>query len=173
MGGVATQFGGDLNVVYWSDDDDERLETSLTAVVAWRLGAATTHGWRARLRRWQYQLGIDPLHRRVSIGRDAGLWGGSAGSNGEHETLFHMRRRLIRVLGREYQLPTREKTLVLLVDERRVPADIRVKVMQAPTVPLTPPMHDPMRGSMSEIDAWREFLRSDTEIAAFVVDSAT
>ena len=172
MGGVIKQFAADLNVVYWSDDDDERLETSLTAVVAWRRGAATTHGWRARLKRWQYQLGIDPLQRRFSIGRDAGLWGGSAGSNGEHETLFHMRRRVVRVLGREYQLPTRDKTLVLLVDERRVPADIRVKVMRAPTVPLAAPMDDRMQSSQSEIDAWREFLRSDAEIAAFVADSA-
>jgi len=76
VGGVISQFGGDVNVVYHSDEDRTHLETVLTAVVAWRRGRATNAGWRARVRRWQVRLGLDPLQRRFSIGREAGLWYG-------------------------------------------------------------------------------------------------
>ena len=119
------QFGGDVNVVYHSDEDRTHLETVLTAVVAWRRGRATISGWRARLRRWQFRLGLGPLQRRFSIGRDAGLWYGSVGIYGEQATLFHPIRRVVRALGREYLLAPRGMTLVLLIDETTVASGAR------------------------------------------------
>ena len=173
MAGVTTEFGGVTSIVYHSDDDAERLETSLSAVVVWRRGRATESGWGARFRRWQYRWRLDPMHRPFHIGREAGLWYGSHGMNGEHATLFHPTRRLVRVLGRKYALPPRGTTLVLLIDETGKSPEIRVKQIPAPRLARTAAQLDPAsddfgEANSREVDAWREALRTDPDIAAFI-----
>ena len=171
------QFGGDVNVVYHSDEDRTHLETVLTAVVAWRRGRATVAGWRARLRRWQFRLGLDPLQRRFSIGREAGLWYGSVGINGEQATLFHPIRRVVRALGREYLLAPRGMTLVLLIDETKQSPTVRVIQIPAPKCARTAAQLDPESGPIrgealtQEMATWRAALSTHPEIAAFIGDS--
>lgn len=179
MGGVISQFGGDVNVVYHSDDDRTHLETTLTAVVAWRRGRATVAGWRARLRRWQFRLGLGPLRRRFSIGRDAGLWYGSAGINGEQATLFHPIRRVVRALGREYLLAPRGMTLVLLIDETNQSPMVRIIQIPAPKCVRTAAQLDPESGAIrgealaQETDTWRAALCTHPQIAAFIGGSVS
>lgn len=168
------QFGGDVSVVYHSDEDRTHLETVLTAVVAWRRGRATVAGWRARLRRWQFRLRLDPLHRRFSIGREAGLWYGSVGINGEQATLFHPIRRVVRALGRKYLLAPRGMTLVLLIDETNQSPVVRVIQIPAPKCARTTAQLDPGSGAIRrealthETEAWRAALQTHPEIAAFL-----
>jgi len=174
VGGVILQFGGDVNVVYHSDEDRTHLETVLTAVVAWRRGRATISGWRARLRRWQFRLGLGPLQRRFSIGRDAGLWYGSVGIYGEQATLFHPIRRVVRALGREYLLAPRGMTLVLLIDETNQSPLVRAIQIPAPKCARTAAQLDPEAGPIrrdaltQEMETWRAALSTHPEIAAFI-----
>ncbi len=176
MGGVTTEFGGGVSLVYHSEEDVVRLETALTAVVAWRRGRATDAGWRARFRRWQYRLGLGPLNRRFSIGRDAGHWYGSGGMKGEHATLFHPTRRVVRALENEYVLPP-GMTLVLLIDETGKTPNVRVKQIPMLRISRTAAQLDPasgharLDGHMQEIDAWRGVLRADPEIAEFIASA--
>lgn len=180
MGGVSIEFrattrnDGGLEVVYYFEYDSNRLETSLTAAVAWRGCGATSAGWRGTLRSWQYRVGIDPLHRRFWI-RDRGWWIGSAGPNGEHETLFNPQRRVIRVLGRVYDFPPKGTTLVLLADEGTSPANVQHKLLEAPIASgdMMQPLYvshdgDHIQRGHSEFDVWRDVLRGDPEIAAFM-----
>jgi hypothetical protein len=173
-GGVTSEFGGDISVVYHADEDRSQLESVLTAAVAWRRGQATHAGWRARLRRWQFRLGLDPLSRRFSIGRNGGLWYGSAGLNGEHATLFHPTRHVVRVLGRDYRLEPGRTTLVLLIDETNRKPTVRVIHIPAPRRPRTAAQLDPASGPVrrealrQEKDNWRTILRTHSEIAAFL-----
>ena len=177
MGGVIAQFGGAVNVVYHYDEDGAHLETVLTAVVAWRRGRATVARWRARLRRWQFRLRLDPLHRRFSIGRDAGRWYGTAGIDGQQATLFHPRRRVVRALGREYFLAPRGMTLVLLIDETNQAPMVRVIQIPTPKSARTAAQLDPGSGSKrrealtQETETWRAALGTHPEIAAFIGSS--
>jgi len=118
MASVATQFTGPFHVVLFCDREQPSAEKWLAVVVAWRKARMPRKPrWRDQLRKVSYQLGVDPLNRRFSIGRDAGLWFGSAGVNGAYETLFHARRRVVRVHGKEYAYPVAGQVLVLLIDE--------------------------------------------------------
>ena len=179
MGGVITEFGVGVHVVYQSEDDRTQLETVLTAVVAWRRGRATVEGWRARLRRWRYRAGFGPLRRRFFIGHEAGLWSGSAGNNGEQATQFHPIRRVVRALGREYLLAPRGMTLVLLIDETNRSPTVRVMQIPAPRCALSAAQLDPESGPIrreaftQEMETWRAALATHPEIAAFIGDSVS
>jgi hypothetical protein len=174
MGGVTTQSGGGVTVVYHADDDLERLETTLTAVVVWRISRATHAGWRARLRRWRYRLGLNPLLPRFSIGRNPGHWYGSSGMLGEHETLFHPVLRVVRVLGEQYPIPQRGTTLLLLIDETGATPRVQVKQMPAPSLSRTAAQLNPAfgvareEGQREEANAWRAALDAQRDIAAFI-----
>jgi hypothetical protein len=176
VGAVTTQTGGGVTFVYHSDDDQEGGETVLTALVAWRAGRATHAGWRAWLRRWRYRLGIGPLplNHRFSIGRDPGLWYGSTGIHGEHETLFHPVLRAVRALGIQYPLPSDGTTLVLLVDETGATPRVEVKQMRAPRLSRAAPAPQPGSGDVAhqvqwlDVEAWRPALEADPHIAAFL-----
>jgi hypothetical protein len=117
---------------------------------------------------------LDPLNRRFSIGREAGLWYGSAGMNGEQATLFHPIRRVVRALGREYLLAPRGMTLVLLIDETGQSPTVRVLQIPAPRLPRTAAQLNPESGHIrrealsEETDTWRAVLRTHSEIAAFI-----
>ncbi len=179
MGGVISEFGGPISVVYFSDDIPESNATWLVAAVVWRVAAASrAAGWRDMLRKFRYRVGGSPLTARFHLGRDSGLWGGSAGLHGEQETLFHARRRVVRVLGREYSLPSDGQTLVLLVDENSgasAAPSVSRRTIRAPILARSSIDHaqEPATGERqlnvdAEQKAWAAALQSDPEVRAFM-----
>jgi hypothetical protein len=99
------------------------------------------------------------LHLKGDVG-----WSGSSGEHGEQETLYHAGRGVVRVLGREYALPTGDRTLVLLIDEHGADAAQAVsrRVVIAPVVPRRAGEEPPARPGM-----WAELLQDDPDVRAF------
>lgn len=173
MGGVISEFDSEFTVVYHWVEDRELLAKELTVVVAWRRGRAPRAGWRARVSRWQFRWGLHPLNRRISIGRDAGLWYGSSAMNGEQVTMFHPTRRVVRALNREYTFAPPGMTLVLLIDESVPSPSVREMQIPAARVPRPAEQVNPESGHSrraahtEETEAWRTALRTHHDIAAF------
>jgi hypothetical protein len=179
MGSVTSEFGGPFRVVYFSDDSPASNATWLVAAVVWRVASESqAAGWRSVLHRYRYRVGLRQLTAKFHLGRDAGLWNRSAGLHGEQETLFHVRRRVVRVLGREYPLPPDGRTLVLLIDEAgngRAAPSVTLRTMTAPM--LARPSMDhrleptgerlPYDGFVEQ-KVWAAALRSDPEVRVFM-----
>ena len=185
MGSVVTEYGGRVHVVSFSDDTPASDTASLTAAVVWRTAPrpdAPATGWRSLLRRLRFRLG--PLGAGFHLRwQTPHACGGSAGANGEWETLYNRERRVVRVLGREYALPVDGRTLVLLVDEGGTAGaapTVRVRTVLVPSLPrapTAPPFDGAAAGSEAPAAAierygtWRAALRSDPEVRAFMDDA--
>ena len=177
MHSVATPFGGALQIVYCFDNT--RVQTTeLIAIVLWRSRSNTPRrSWRDAVRAVRYRLGIGALQDHVTIGRNAGLWCGSAGSRGEQETLFHVARRVARVQGQEFPLPSNGETLILMIDRD---ADANRSVLARTLITPLPPrpfLRQPLyfNGAPSQpfADAWqraewKQLLAHDRVLHAFV-----
>lgn len=148
-----TPFDRPYRVVLCFDRSDA-APTRIAVIVVWRAPVEPRPiAWSDLLRRLRYRLGIDPLRRNVSFtGIDGLLWMGSAGVDGEQETLFHARRRVVRVLGRDFAMSSDGPPTILLVDE-------------TPTTPEAPRVVQTLaRGSLSA----RPFLKISRQ---FPIDS--
>lgn len=118
MGGLNTQAYGDFVIHSYTDLDETSYSSWLAVVVVWRRRDGTLpKGWRARLRALQYRVGMDVLNAPFHIGRDGLFWHGAAGPLGQRETLFHDVRRVVRVLGKEIEMPKPGHTLFIFLDE--------------------------------------------------------
>ena len=118
MGGLNTRLHGEFVIHNYTALDEASCSSWLAVVVVWRQREGTVpKGWRARLRAVRYRIGMDVLHAPFHIGRDALFWQGTAGPLGERETLFHDVRRVVRVLGKEVEMPRPGQTLFLFLDE--------------------------------------------------------
>lgn len=172
---VSFGFGGAVNLVTFSDDIPGSDARRLTAAVVWRGDASTRiRGWRRLLRRLRFRFG--PLGHGIHFGSTGGNWRGGSGMDGEHETLLHDERRIVRVLGRDYPLPPDGRTLVLLIDDTVSPAQVTVRTLAAPTVTRPPIEHmspgEELEEAMAEAHrnedaAWEAALRADPEVQAF------
>lgn len=178
MHSVATPFGSALQIVYCFDNARVRT-TELIAIVVWRtLSNAPRRTWRDALRAMRYRLGLGALQDHVTIGRNAGLWCGSAGSRGEQETLFHPVRRVVRVQGQEFPLPSNGDTLILMIDRDADAAQsIVARTLRAP-LPPRPFLHQricfgkraqshPFADAWQRAE-WKQLLARDPLLHAFV-----
>lgn len=170
MSSVITEYGGPLRIVYFTEDAIEARSTRLTAAVVWHCGVSSGGGFWGRLIR---HLRLDPLNRRFGFGMNSLLWSGSSGRDGGQEALFHVRRRVVRVLGRDYVVPAHGQTLILLVDERPTPPQVVVRIAPQPTVlrgePASMQSDTQQRGDGSaDVATWQAFLRSDPVVATFI-----
>lgn len=168
------------SVVYFTEDVPGSNATRLVAAVVWRAATSPRRWhWRDPLRRIRHYFG--PLGIYLHRKRNFQPWTGSAGMDGEQETLFNPERRVVRVLGREYPLPEGARTLVLLIDElagaRGEPRVIK-RTLDLPTMPRRPPeiSREPRsqddgwdEGSLGESSAWAMLLQQDPEVWAFMV----
>lgn len=113
-----TQVYGEYVIHTYTELDEAARARWLAVVVVWRQrDGAPPRTWRARIRALRYRIGMDPLNAPFYIGRDAMLWYGQAGPQGERETLFHAARRVFRVNGKEIALPSLGNTVFLFLDE--------------------------------------------------------
>lgn len=118
MGGLNTQAYGEFLIHSYTDIDESSHSSWLAVVVIWRRrDGARPKGLRARLRALRYRVGMDVLHAPFHIGHDGLFWHGSAGPLGQQETLFHDVRRVVRVLGKEIDMPRPGHTLFIFLDE--------------------------------------------------------
>lgn len=99
MGGVISGFGGGVDTTFFTDSDAQPGGIRLAAVVIWRRPSTATRR-EDPPRPWQAPDG----------------WSGARGDDGR-EVLYHRERRVVRVLEREYALPSTGEALVLLIDE--------------------------------------------------------
>jgi hypothetical protein len=170
---------GQIRVVYFTEDVPASSGTRLAAAVIWRNASAVrSRGWRDLLRKTWHRNG--PLGLGFSLGREAGLWDGSAGEHGEQETLYHPLRRVVRVLGKEYELPSDGQTLILMIDEyTRTGAtpSVSVRMLRMPVMSQSSP-DPPLDSNEAEEESaefaseehkmWAKALQSDPEVQAFM-----
>ena len=184
MGGLSTQLLKDFIIHRFTEVDEVTSSSWLAVVVVWRRGdGRRLWTWRTRLKAWRHRIGMDLLNAPFSIGRDAGLWFGYTGPLGEHETLFHARRRVVRVLGKEFEVPQPGQTLLLFLDEpprsgrkatilvrsqrsemRRETSDTAASVSMTFGAPWT--LDGPLMTLASTDEQIRAFLSLDSESAA-------
>jgi hypothetical protein len=116
---------------------------------------------------------LEPLNYASGTIPDAMLWSGASGGYGEQTTLFHEERRVVRVLDREYAVPARGETLVLLIDERRTPVRVESRILPQPVAQRARQPAESLgaadRSRRANARAtWRQLLASDPIVAAFV-----
>jgi hypothetical protein len=99
MGGVISGFGGPVDTTCFTDHDAQLGSERLAAVVIWRRPSAATNA-RVALAPWRAPDG----------------WSGARSDDGR-EVLYHRDRRVVRVLEREYSLPSTADALLLLIGE--------------------------------------------------------
>jgi hypothetical protein len=99
VGGVISSFGGPVNTTCFTEVAAGIGASRLVAVVIWRRRPTATSA-PISLTPWQAPDG----------------WSGAHGDDGR-EVLYHRDRRVVRVLERDYPLPTTSEALLLLVDE--------------------------------------------------------
>ena len=124
MGGVISAFGGLVDTTCFTDRDAQSDHIRLVAVVIWRRPPTATSGRRPATP-WQAPEG----------------WNGARSDDGR-EVLYHPQRRVIRVLERDYTLPSRDEALLLLIDEPAPgasPAAVAVHTL-AGAVHMRPPI---------------------------------
>jgi len=167
MGGVITSFGGPVNTTCFTDSGAEPGSIVLAAVVIWRrLPGATS-----------------PTVPR-SPWRAPDGWSGGRSDDGR-EVLYSEKRRVVRVLEREYPLPSAGEALLLLIDERAVgasPAAVGVHSLAAP-VQMRPridrTLDKPARlalmsaASRAEHAAWNGAIAAHPAVKAFFASGSS
>jgi hypothetical protein len=180
--GTMVEYGGRVSISYFSTIADERSGAPrLFAAVAWR--KAESFIQRKPLPRWRQLWALfrgrnSPAQSRWKAPDG---WAGSAGENGENEVLFHSRKGVVRVLGRQFQLPTDGRTLILLVDEDGLPPgaepEFTVYSIENPVVPH--PLYKPSLDKSFILErfndshreagrAWHSALHNDPVVSAFL-----
>lgn len=171
--GVISQFsaGGSVHVAFFEEPATPGM-VRLASVAIWR-GPDAPRRWSVRrvLRRLRSRFG--PLGLGLHFRWNSPRWTGSAGADGEQQTLFDPERRIVRVLGRDHPLPDDGRTLVLLVDERasagRAPR-VTVRRMIVPPVASENPLGD---GPHAAGAPWIAFLQRDLAVRDFMAPAAS
>ena len=105
-------------------------------------------------------------------------WTGSSGPYGEQETLYNPERRVVRVLGKEYPLPSDGRMLILLIDElqrRRGRASVVIRLLNVPASTREPASwidsdYGPDEYRLEESGGWLTALQDYPEIRAFMTE---
>jgi hypothetical protein len=181
MGGTMAEFGGRVGVTYFSDDvHGEPRSTRLAAAIAWRKDGSAVQKDRKPL--WQVLSLLFRSFRKPKANWSAfpNGWSGGAGE-GEDQILYDSNRRVVRVRGREFALPTEGRTLILLVDEAGSPPRsepmFTMHSIEAPIVPHA--SYDPhldksvnlariTASHREEGKAWREAIRREPAVSEFL-----
>jgi hypothetical protein len=182
MGGTLSEFGGRVGVTYFMEFLQAPSRAQLVAAVIQRHDPASVNARGTPIWRGLWSL----LFRRrpkpivpPSAGPPDG-WSASAG-DGANAVLYSSSRRLVRVSGREFELPSNGQTLILLVDvERTRPCegpDVIVRTIDTPSVPHCTFDHNLDKATnqkriaasrREEHAAWRRSLRSDSVTHVFL-----
>jgi hypothetical protein len=159
---VVYTLGAPIHVVYFSEEVPASSGVRLAAAVVWRgTPAPRPGGWRGLLRALRYRLG--PFGRGFHLRGSAG-WSGAAGGDGEQMTLYHSERRVVRVLGRDYPLPSDGRTLLLLIDEGAVGVPpITIRMVTCPVQPRDRVDEDGPHAVWAD-----SVLRNDPEVRTFM-----
>ena len=181
MGGTMSEFGGRVGVTYFSDNtDDEPRSTRLEAAIAWRKKRSSIQEERTPI--WQQLLSLfrGPRPAAASSWSLPDGWSGAAG-DGEDQVLYSASRRTVRVRGRDFDLPAKGRTLILLVDEAGSPPSsepmFTVHSIEAPVVPRASFDRNLDKAAnlkritashREEGKAWRDAIRSEPAVSAFL-----
>ena len=162
MGGVISGFGGPVNTTCFTDSDVEPRSNRLTAVVIWRRPPTPA------------SVQVPPAASRIPDG-----WSGARSDDGR-EVLYHRQRRVVRVLDREYPLPSTGEALLLLIDERALgeaAPTVGVHALVSPVYvrpPIDRTLDKPTRleliraASRTEHDTWGQAVASHPAVQAFL-----
>jgi hypothetical protein len=168
VSGIITIFGisDPIHIAYF--EEDATAETiCLAAAAIWRV-PITPARWTVRrlLRRLRAYFG--PLGIGLHLKWNFRPWTGSAGANGEQETLYDPERRIVRVLGQDYSLPEDDQTLVLLIDERTNPTKRASVVLRRVAVPAVARESESVYDPQEPISPWVLLLQQDPVIRDFM-----
>ena len=118
MGGVISGFGGPVDTICFTDSDAQPGSSRLAAVVIWRRPPTAI------------SPGVPPNPWQAPDG-----WNGVRSDDGR-EVLYHRGRRVVRVLEREYPLPSTNEALLMLIDEPAPGASPPVVAVHALAAPV-------------------------------------
>ncbi len=168
MSGIITIFGiSDPIHIAFFEEDATADTIRLAAAAIWRIPVTplrwSVRRWLRWLRAYFGPLGIG-LHLRWNFRP----WTGSAGANGEQETLYDSERRTVRVLGRDYSLPEDGRTLILLIDERTDPTKRASVVLRRVAVPAVARESESVLDPQEPLSPWVLLLQQDPVVRDFM-----
>lgn len=181
MGGVTSGFGGPVYTVCFTESGTEPGSSRLAAVVIWRRPHAMSgHREPQPLitppADSSTSAPVFPIAPRLPWQPPDG-WDGGRSDDGR-EVLYHQQRGVVRVLEREYPLPSTGEALLLLIDERATgAAAVGVHTLAAPlfvrpaidrTLDKPARLKLMMAASRAENDTWVRALGAHPAMQAFL-----